>query len=296
MDWSFLDGFDPWRSVLDTLDSYETVITPGSGAILYSGAFDRTDLPRNLHAAAVATALRLDSLDNAKRSYTAANQSQASTADRLYLDAFRASMAYMDEVGPNVVSEPDGKELLGEFAGAVALNRVRSGFRAVSILYRIGFNYEGDAVARQIIEQLAWSIAVRRSESQAELKAIQPQKVIGELKVVHPEAARLYGELSKVAHAGFVQHQQAFDTDEDGEPHVKLAWNRLSKSAHNLLILSDAWVIAFELSQFNYLKARISVVSSEPPEAFADRAFARDIPAIVASIARLESRDRGESE
>jgi len=284
-------AFDPWWALLETLDDFETVITPGVGAVLYSGAYEKTDLPQNLHAAAAATALRLSSLDYAKRTYATGARRESITAARLYVAAFKSAMSHMDEVAPHVISESDGKEVLGEFAGAIALNRVKSGFRAANLLYRVGYNYEGDAVARQVLEQIAWAIAVRRCTTQAQIRKIEPQSSMGALKAVHPEAARLNGTLSNIAHAGLARHQEAFHTDGDDRPRVRLAWNRLSESARNLLLLSDAWVVAFELSQFNYLTKRISIDNSDPPTMRPDRAFTQEIGDMVAAIAKLEMRE-----
>jgi len=88
---------------------------------------------------------------------------------------------------------------LGQLAAGVSLMRLNTTFTVLALLTRYGYGFEAAGVARLILEQLAWSYAVRDGEDKSILN-VMPQSSIGRLKALLPWSGRMYGHLSEYAH------------------------------------------------------------------------------------------------
>jgi hypothetical protein len=284
---------NPSEAILQTLEDYEAIITLGAPAVLYSRRWSNTELPRNLHAALAATNLGLRSLDYAKRMYTQERMpSKKSVAHDRFSKAVRSAHDYIyatrNELRQNPRDDPDH---YGPFAAAVALQRLDSGFRAAALLYRLGLNLEGDAVARQILEQIAWALAIGHMSSLEEIQKVQSQASVGKLKKLLPHMGRLYGFLSDVAHASLDQHRSLVvlghsDSDPGG---VLLTWSRLADSANILLQLADAWVVVCQVTQADMLSEHPALASLTPVLVRDDRPFITQMHDLVNAIREVEA-------
>ncbi len=161
-------------------------------------------MPRNLRAAAAASALGLASLDNARRRYTHEDGEAEPTAIDRYLQAYFAARGYMKETLRDLGDFGDSDNY-GAFAAAIALQRLDSGFRAAHILYRLGLNIEGDTISRQILEQIAWALEASRLFTLEEIEKVSASYSISALKKLIPGIGPFYGALSDIAHAGLEQ-------------------------------------------------------------------------------------------
>jgi len=290
-DFRALVSVNPSEAILSTLEDFSSVITLQTGAILYPSPWRITELPRNLHAAAVAAGRRLTSLDHVKKSYTEAMEVEGPpTAADAYNAAYRLARDHMRVTREGLVPNPLAPEdHFGQFAAAVALQRLESGFRAAHLLYRLGLNLEGDAVSRQILEQLAWAAAVRPLASLNDIDAIEPQSEMGKLKALLPEAGKLYGWLSDIAHAGLAEHRAHFQIEADGRGAVLLSWGRLSTSARLMLTLADAWVVVCEFTQADQVTDFRGLISREELRPDPARVFLAAAEEAVASIKLREA-------
>lgn len=272
---------------------FESIVTPGTGAILYSRRYSVTELPQNLRAAAAASALRLSSLDQAKRTYVSDLEDDPRPASsELYRAAYRAARAHTLEAGERLKTNSKVALSLGTYAASVALQRAESGFMGAHLMYQLGLNFEGDAIARQVLEQIAWSLAVAGLEQPDSIRKVKAHRSITGLKATIPWAGDLYGELSATTHAGLSQHRTAFTARDDVQGVVLLAWSRLAESAANLLLLADAWGVVWELTQVDHMKKFSSLHSKKNPTVRAKRPILKLAKSLVSEIDVAEASER----
>lgn len=224
--------------------------------------FDRTviaptmpsgfELRNNIAAGVVASALRLDSIDYARRRYVGERTRPEDGEYRLCVQVFRLCEDYLEQVKANFNPAPETR--LGVFAASVALDRMKYSFSAVHILYSLGLNFEGDSVSRHILEQVSWAVSASSIDDENKLAKLKSHNM-GELKKIAPQAGALYGYLSKNVHAGIDQHRQDFSVDDQGRGRISFFRNRLSSSYSVLVCLTELWVAAFEWTQRDYLTA-----------------------------------------
>lgn len=93
----------------------------------------------------------------------------------------------------------DKLDHVGLIVARGAMVRLHNTFRSLLILIRKGLYYEALAMARLILEQIAWAYAIHNLDEQKILKT-SPSKTISILKNFYPFAGQLYGFLSEHAH------------------------------------------------------------------------------------------------
>ena len=284
------DVFNVRKLISDTLADFDVVASVGAGAILYSKRWSQTGLPRNLHAAAVATSLGLSSIDYAKRRYTADEREAdgASAADQ-FLVATRFARDHMRAARERVTGEDVGATM-GAYAARVALQRLESGFEASDLLYRLGFNYEGDAVARQVLEQVAWSLVAGGMDDVEAISRVKAHASVSRLKEMIPWMGELYGQLSATTHAGLAQHLHVHGSKAGAGGHVILAWSRLGTSARLLLLLADAWVVVWERTQWSMMTSFVAFAESDSAKPLPKREFLLSAQELIDSIDEIERR------
>lgn len=273
---------------MSTLEVFDDIATLGTGTVLYSRRWKSTPLPRNLHAALAATGLGLSSLDYAKKSYTFDDPTSEDLAESRYIDAYLAARDHMTNVRAQLQTTPRSQDHMGGFAASVALQRLDSGFRATHLLYRLGLNVEGDAVARQFLEQVAWAFAAARLDDLEMIDRVSATKAIGVLKDLVPEVGRMYGRLSDVAHAGLQEHRRLVRLGPHDSPQIVMANARFSESATTLLNLADVWVLVCEMTQAHQLPLLVSLRSFADLVPDPGRAFRRKADQLVAAIVEVE--------
>jgi hypothetical protein len=127
---------------------------------------------------------------------------QRGEADAIGLLGLRRAIAQQASTRCVEISNLDLGEnaLHGAISAANVLIRLESTFRAASQLVQLGFAFESEAVIRLGFEQVAWSNAVRRMRSPAEVEATSSTKSITKLKAVFQGAGHIYNRLSDLAH------------------------------------------------------------------------------------------------
>ena len=218
-------------------------------------------MPANIAAAMTATGLRLSSLDYAKRRYVDVrdDQDEVRPLDR-YTDVYRLCTRYIGDAAGHLETSKTEALTYGVYAAAVALERLRSTFSALSLLYRLGLNYEGDAVARQALEQIAWALVASASDDESTVRKLKATKCVTQLRSIEPVAGVLYGLLSESTHAGLAHHQVAHTVSpETGTGIIRYAWHRLYMASVVTVRLADLWVLVWEHSQRLHLTEFVAV-------------------------------------
>lgn len=273
--------------LLRTLEDFSALGTLGTGTVLYPSAGDGTELSTNLHAALVATSLGHKSLDYAKRMLPDVVKEAADPIFALYQRAYFEARCHIKDAKKRLVVDSTAALTNGEFAASVALQRLESGLFAAHLLYRLGLNFEGDALSRQVLEQVAWAFAVEPLESMKDVEDVEAQKKVTNLKRLYPAAGTFCGELSNVAHAGLAEHRRTFHVADD-RPSIVTARSRFADSARYLSSLADVWVLVWEVVQRKHLQDFTAIQSATDPTPRSERPYAMGAASLVAEISRLE--------
>lgn len=177
------------------------------------------------------------------------------------------------------------------YAGAVALQRLQWSMFAAHLLYQLRLTFEADSVARHVLERVAWAVAVAELDEDDDIDAVQPQKTIGRLRSLVPEAGPLYGELSRSTHAGVATHLSVFEVNDEDQGIVRHGVTDWFRSATVMLALADFWVIAHEHTQRSHVR---EIVACEPANDYRpveDRAFLTELRTALQRI-RTAEQDR----
>jgi hypothetical protein len=286
--WRGRDPFDQnWlESVLATLEDFDSATSPAIGAVLFPRNWAGTELPANITAAMTATQLRLSSLDYAKRRYVDVRDDpdEARPLDR-YTGVYKFCTRYMDDAAGRLETSETEALTYGVYAAAVALERLRSTFSALSLLYRLGLNYEGDAVARQALEQIAWALVAAGTDDEAAVRKLRANKCVTQLRSFESVAGVLYGFLSESTHAGLAHHQVAHTVSPDtGTGIVRLAWPRLHMASVVTVRLADLWVLVWEHSQRLHLTEFVAVNPDDEYASNPSRSFLVEAMSMAADV------------
>lgn len=133
----------------------------------------------------------------------------------------------------------------GIFAARSALIRLQSSYLAACALMRQYLWVELACILKLILEQLAWSYAVRDLQGE-KLFATKPSKSITCLKLFYPSADKMYGLLNETAHitpkltAEYIEFETL-------APSVYLASARYAaRCAYFLLLATDVYLLVSE--------------------------------------------------
>lgn len=202
-----------------------------------------------------------------------------------YQEAYRAALQHVHDTIARLVGSESVP--LGVFASSVALEKLRGTFEAAHLLYFNGSLFEGLAVSRLIVEQLAWATAVCRLESADDIRRIKPQSQIAVLKGLLPGAGRYYGSLSEFVHYDAEKHSYFLSLHSSGQlklitAHAALAWS----AGLGLLELADMFSIVFEHTQWDFMRSRENW-TDRPRAVRDDRPFAKTAAQLRSEFEKL---------
>lgn len=213
----------------ELLEDFDVVGTLQYLVLLPRGQYFR-HLRENLRAAVVASTLHLQSLDYAKRRYCEAKDDDEHLNPTVvaYIGAYSASKAYVTRLLGKVKTEGCPDPTLGVFGASLALERLPPSFFCAHFLYRMGHSYEGHAVSRLILEQVAWAYAAHALDDLEAIKKIDTTRALSRLKRFAPVAGEMYGFLSKKTHIDYSSHREFLQV-EDGRNVVLHAQSRYAE-------------------------------------------------------------------
>lgn len=267
------------------LESYEPIANPAYMVLAPSGKYHR-NLHENVDAAIRASTLHLSSIDYAKKRYgrNFENSSSVSDIENRYIEAYFLAKEYISSAKLRLSTDGRPLPTEGVFGASLVLERLSGSFFSAHLLYRLGQEYEGHAVARLILEQIAWAYAAFTSEKVEEIPKIRATKSISKLKSLDPKIGLLYGFLSDKTHIDYRNHTE-FLTIKDDINYVLYTKDLMEDYALVLLYLADIYVIVWELSQHEYIEDFVAVRKVDTGyEVCRDRAFAKKSAAALNKI------------
>ena len=171
------------------LEDFEIVGNIRKFALIHKRDYS-SNLRDNIQAAITAETLRLSSIDYAKKRYCKTNSKDIhkTTSVDLYIKAYYIAKEYMRDLVRGLETEDRPLPTNGVFGAGLALERLRYSFFSAHLLYRLGHRYEGHAVSRLILEQIAWAYAAYTLDDVDTIANIKTTKAITTLKKCIPVA------------------------------------------------------------------------------------------------------------
>lgn len=198
------------------------------------------------------------------------------TETQFLLDTLRSLERRVSWTVSELVSGHLRPSVYGIFAAEAAMIRLKPTFRSASLLIMQGYPFEAAAMCRIILEQCAWSYAVRHMPNREEVRSKLASKSISTLKDIFPSAGELYGLLSSYTHLGPNTASHYIRKDEKG-------------IAIQYLLPDQANEVLFHLLQMYKLFAKVSYeVSGEYQKNRIEEDF-EFIPDFQTDLKRLEA-------
>lgn len=256
----------------ELLEDFEVISTMQYMALIPRQGVSE-NLRLNVRAAVIASTFRLSSIDYARRRYVSPHESQEpdeKSTRAAYTAAYHSAKSYMSRLMEKLQTSGKPDPSVGVFGASLVLERLAPSFFCAHFLYRMGHKYEGHAVARLILEQIAWAYAAHQSDDLTFLENIETTRSVGALKRFVPEAGRLYGFLSTKTHIDYSSHME-FLRVEDGQNVVLHAQPHYDEYGEVILRLADLFGLVWEVSQSTYLEDFEAIDVHRLPKS--DRAF-----------------------
>ncbi len=141
----------------ELLEDFEVIATRQHMALIPRQGVSES-LRLNVRAAVVASTLRLSSVDYARRRYVSSLEDPEPDEESpraAYTTAYRSAKVYMSRLMEKLQTSERPDPSVGVFGASLVLERLEPSFFCAHFLYRMGHKYEGHAVARLILEQIA---------------------------------------------------------------------------------------------------------------------------------------------
>jgi len=265
------------KRVFDLLEDFNAIASPFDVVLVPNY---NTDYPliENVHAALVATSMRLSSIDYAKKKYcqtdTENKKLLTKTLDSKYIDAYKSAKSHINQLISRLTnSKARPIPSSGVFGASLVLERLPSSFFSAHLLYCLGQRYEAHAVSRLILEQIAWANTAYKLKKMSDIKKIITTKTITDLKKSIPESGVIYGYLSKKTHLDYESHSDFLHHD-GSKNYIKQTQYNFHEYAQIILYLADIFGIVWELSQFEYMEKVESIYFEKNiPKVLKDRPF-----------------------
>ncbi len=244
--------FDVSHRVRDLLEDFEFVGNLSEGALIPSRPSDGS-LKNNVKVALAATTLRVKSLDYVKRRYCWDQYSEVIENDRTkYVKAYKTAKTRMNTVVHRLVTDDRELPTNGVFGASLVLERLKASFFSAHLLFGLGNEYEGYAVSRIILEQIAWAYSAFTMTEVKDIERIITTKSITKLRKLIPEVGLLYNFLSQKTHIDYASHGE-FVNIENNKNYVVYGHTNFFDYMRVILYLADLFIIVWEMSQIQYL-------------------------------------------
>ncbi|MGE0498125.1 MAG: hypothetical protein AB7I35_04015 [Ramlibacter sp.] len=263
MPFSFPDSAPDY--VRDLLEDFDYVATRLHMALIRRAEVE-TSFGENIRTAVKASTMRVRSLDYARSRYIEnAPAPERSDKHVPYVVAYKAAKDHVLTTIGKLRTEGRPDPTVGVFGASIVLERLPSSFFSAHLLYRLGHKYEGHAVARLILEQIAWAYAACKFDDMEVIERISPTHSVGLLKKLLPSVGRLYGFLSAKTHIDYCSHEEFLSVVEN-KNYVRHARADFREYAETILALADAHAVVWEYSQAAYIDEFESVAPGPDAE------------------------------
>ncbi|WP_027682562.1 hypothetical protein [Rhizobium leguminosarum] len=197
------------------------------------------DLRKMISAAVLTYQLNNKSIDYVLRRYLKGKdyteKSVEERVDRVYQHACLAQASLLQKMLEKYPQLTQREPRIGEWIGDLTLMRISYSLQRAFGEANRGALFESVAIARMILEQLAWTVAVRDSDDPIKVQKLPATKSIGVLSIKSPAAGRLYGWMSDHAHWGYEAHYKVI-TSENGFSEAWLFNHQFKAIAYAMLI------------------------------------------------------------
>ena len=253
---------------------------------------DYNELYENISTAIVASKLGLKGLDGAKKRYdiSGATAPQRTEYYEHYILCYHQSQHLMRSTVARFTAENRKTPSAGEIGSELALTRLKASFFSAHLLFQLGYAYEGFAVARVVLEQIAWAYEAFQAKKLEDIKEIKAQKSISVLKKLIPTCGPFYGFLSNKTHISYENHLEILNFD-DGAPAVIMSMSNYALYGEALLELADMFSIVYEYTQQGYLDELFTLQKTDAQYAIRkDRPFVAIKENLVQTLSNLQNK------
>jgi len=287
--------FDPrvGERTHELLEDFKVIATMQYMALI-SKHSDGGNFKVNVRSAVVASTLRLSSLDYARRRYVNEQEEDSSEKDRhdAYVEVYQAAKRYMAQSIEKLTTNGRPEPTVGVFGASLVLERLKTSFFSAHFLYQMGHKYEGHAIARLILEQIAWAFCAYQLGDIDAIEAIETTRSVKALRRFAPVAGPLYGFLSGKTHIDYSSHREFLRTEEGGTCIIHTQRD-YDEYAQVILELADLFGIVWELSQAPYIIDTEAIVETLEGGQFVanpDRPFLKLMTVLKDNLKELSAR------
>lgn len=259
----------------------------GEGLVGLNLAAD-VDLQRDILTVLVARRLGNRSIDYTKKVYTRTFEGQEDR-DTAIKELWATQRTAYDRFYHAIPTRNDAP--IGIFAFDLALVRARPTVDLLLYSARRGMLIESCLLARSLLEQLAYAVAVWGLDDDDPIFSTQPQTVIRELGKIYPGARKAYGVLSELSHYNPREHHQFIGTDEPVV--IQRSWKFKAVALAWLLFILDVKASVFSYAYENtneYAGDKLGELHLSIREMFKDMFLDIDLPLVkvVKSLMKIE--------
>ncbi len=183
---------------------------------------------RRIAAARVSYHAGNRSIDYTYKQYLKDKSYPVNDGSRLDLRISRAiehRMALLGELIDRMSEQ--GPKTDGQFIAEWTFLRIPFSIKFLLTCSNRGAFFESIAIARMILEQIAWAAKIDRYTDIVTISGTSETKAIGSLDRVCPVAGRVYGWLSLHAHWAYKDHVKAMRLDDEGRNSVTVRDKRV---------------------------------------------------------------------
>ena len=227
-------------------------------------------LRKNLSAALVSSSLGLSSVDYARKRYLSDDVVDCDLKDdlkELYFECYKASIEHILRTKKNFMHNTEYEPTYGQFGASLILERIETTITSAHLCFQLGNSFEGYALSRVVLEQIAWAYAAAQSDSESYVQELKSTKAITVLKEFIPQVGKIYGYLSNLTHIGYDSHKQIISVSDNGSYFINFNHFDFHDFALVLLELSDVfsavWEKSFYLHQLSLNSVSVSDLSVE---------------------------------
>lgn len=219
---------------------------------------------QNIQAAITANTMGLSSIDYAKKRYVDTDIADISEKNsyQLYIQSYKASKKYIENLIDTLETKNRPEPTNGVFGASIVLERLRYSFFCAHLMYELGYRYEGHAVSRLILEQIAWANQAYSLDDINLIAKIKTTKAISYLKKTVLISGPLYGFLSDKTHIDYRNHFE-FLSNENKKNVINYTHHKYYEYAQVILYLADLFGIVWELSQQDFVLTFDAVTETE---------------------------------
>lgn len=165
------------------------------------------ELKRRVIAAGVSLFLRNKSVDSTIKTYLKDRDFIDDSINRLDIRIEEVISVDLERLEQKIESESArADDKVGRLLSEWTFARTPFALKFFISCAHKGALYEPISIARMILEQLAWALAVRPAVDADVVQKTSAQSVIAELKKVNPRAGQLYGWMSSHSHWAYDAH------------------------------------------------------------------------------------------